>query len=63
LVTLIHGIGQFLGTTSGGYLKNLTGSFQLPLIVSLTGFLLCLLLTAINKKGEKIFPPFFRITQ
>src|SRR4030043_323292 len=63
LVTLIHGIGQFLGTFSGGYLKNLTGSFQLPLIVSLTGFLLCLLLTAINKKGEKIFPPFFRIIQ
>ncbi len=51
LVTLIHGIGQFLGTTSGGYLKDLTGSFQLTLIVSLTGFLLCLLLTAINKKG------------
>jgi len=30
LVTLIHGIGQFLGTISGGYLKDLTGSFQLP---------------------------------
>jgi MFS family permease len=51
LVTLIHGIGQFLGTISGGYLKDLTGSFQLTLIVSLTGFLLCLVLTAINKKG------------
>jgi MFS family permease len=50
-VTLIHGIGQFLGTTSGGYLKDLTGTFQLTLIVSLTGFLLCILLTAINKKG------------
>jgi len=51
LVTLIHGIGQFLGTISGGYLKDLTGSFQLTLIVSLAGFLLCVLLTAINKKG------------
>jgi len=51
LVTLIHGFGQFLGTISGGYLKDLTGSFQLTLIVSLTGFLLCILLTAINKKG------------
>ena len=51
LVTLIHGIGQFLGTTSGGYLKDLTGSFQLTLIVSLVGFLLCILLTAINKEG------------
>jgi MFS family permease len=51
LVTLIHGIGQFLGTISGGYLKDFTGSFQLALIVSLTGFLLCILLTAINKKG------------
>jgi predicted MFS family arabinose efflux permease len=51
LVTLIHGIGQFLGTISGGYLKDLTSSFQLTLIVSLTGFLLCTVLTAINKKG------------
>jgi MFS family permease len=50
LVTLIHGIGQFLGTISGGYLKDLTGSFQLTLTVSLSGFLLCILLTAIHKK-------------
>ncbi len=54
LVTLIHGIGQFLGTTSGGYLKDLTGSFQLTLTVSLAGFILCILLALINKKGEKI---------
>jgi MFS family permease len=51
LVTLIHGTGQFLGTISGGWLKDLTGSFQFTLIVSLTGFLLCLVLTVINKKG------------
>jgi MFS family permease len=55
LVTLVHGIGQFLGTISGGYFKDLTGSFQLTLLVSLTGFLLCLLLTAINKKGREVF--------
>jgi predicted MFS family arabinose efflux permease len=48
LVTLIHGIGQFLGTISGGWLKDLTSSFQLTLMVSLTGFLLCLVLTVIN---------------
>ena len=48
LVTLIHGTGQFLGTTSGGYLKDFTGTFQLTLIASLTGFLLCILLTAIT---------------
>jgi len=54
-VTLVHGIGQFLGTISGGYFKDLTGSFQLTLLVSLTGFLLCLLLTAINKKGREVF--------
>ncbi len=54
LVTLIHGIGQFLGTISGGYLKDLTGSFQLTLTVSLFGFFICILLTLINKKGEKI---------
>jgi MFS family permease len=51
LVTLIHGIGQFLGTILGGYLKDLTGSFQWTLIVSLIGFLLCLLVTAVKKKG------------
>ena len=54
LVTLIHGIGQFLGTISGGYLKDLTGSFQWTLMVSLIGFLLCILLTTIiNKKGVR----------
>jgi len=51
LVTLIHGMGQLLGTTSGGYLKNLTGSFQLTLTVSLIGFFLCILLMLMNKKG------------
>jgi MFS family permease len=50
LVTLIHGTGQFLGTTLGGYLKDLTGSFQLTLLSSLIGFLLCFILTLINKK-------------
>jgi len=59
LVTLIHGIGQFLGTISGGYLKDLSGSFQLTLTVSLTGFLLCILLTAINKKGREFDSPSF----
>ncbi|MEW6377720.1 MAG: MFS transporter [Thermodesulfobacteriota bacterium] len=59
LVTLIHGIGQFLGTTFGGYLKDLTGSFQLTLMTSLIGFLLCFILTAITPhptplpQGEK----------
>jgi MFS family permease len=51
LVTLIHGIGQFLGTTLGGYFKDLTGSFQLTLISSLVGFLLCVILTAFSKKN------------
>jgi len=50
-VTLIHGIGQFLGTILGGYLRDLTGSFQLTLFVSLVGFVLCLGLTLLNKKG------------
>jgi MFS family permease len=52
LVTLIHGTGQFLGTTSGGYLKDLAGTFQLPLFVSLAGFVFCVILTALTKKGE-----------
>lgn len=53
LVTLIHGIGQFLGTISGGYLKDLTSSFQLTLLVSFVGFTLCFILTALSKKGRK----------
>ena len=58
-VTLIHGIGQFIGTTSGGYLKDLTHSFQWTLTASLIGFLLCFILIAFGKrkKGEKKFPP------
>jgi MFS family permease len=49
-VTLTHGIGQLLGTTWGGYLKDLTGSFQWNLICSLVGFLLCVGLAAFNKE-------------
>ena len=57
LVTLIHGIGQFLGTTLGGYFKDLTGSFQLTLISSLTGFLLCFTLTILNREGGGMLSP------
>jgi MFS family permease len=56
LVTLIHGIGQFLGTISGGYLRDLTGSFQFTLIVSLTGFLLCLVLAVISPRTLPLSP-------
>jgi MFS family permease len=47
-VTLVHGIGQFLGTIFGGYLRDLTGSFQLTLLFSLMGFVACVILTAIS---------------
>jgi predicted MFS family arabinose efflux permease len=59
LVTLVHGIGQFLGTTSGGYLKDMTGSFHLTLLSSLIGFVLCAVLIFLNKKrkGERTPPP------
>jgi MFS family permease len=50
-VTLIHGIGQFLGTILGGYLRDLSGSFHLTFMVSLAGFILCVILTALNRKG------------
>jgi MFS family permease len=56
LVTLIHGIGQFLGTTIGGYLKDLTGTFQLTFIVSLIGFLLCSILVILNEKKDEKNP-------
>jgi MFS family permease len=52
LVTLIHGIGQFLGTTLGGTLRDLTGSFLLTLLSSLVGFLLCFTLTAFSKRTK-----------
>jgi MFS family permease len=50
LITLIHGVGQFLGTTFGGYLKEATGSFQMSLIFSLAGFLCCLAMAVFSKK-------------
>ena len=50
LVTLIHGIGQFLGTTFGGYLRDATGSFRLSLIFSLAGFLCCLAMAVFSRK-------------
>lgn len=52
-VTLIHGIGQFFGTILGGYLRDLTGSFQLTLLVSLIGFVACVLLAGLNRRGER----------
>ena len=51
LITLVHGIGQFLGTTSGGYLKDVTGSFHLTLLSSLVGFVLCCILILLKRKG------------
>jgi MFS family permease len=53
LVTLIHGMGQLLGTTLGGYLKDLTGSFQLNLVSSLVGFLLCVCVAAFIKERRE----------
>ncbi|MDZ4165925.1 MAG: YbfB/YjiJ family MFS transporter [Smithellaceae bacterium] len=50
LITLVHGIGQLLGTTIGGYLKDYTGSFQLTFTASLLGFLLCLGMIFFSKK-------------
>jgi predicted MFS family arabinose efflux permease len=52
LVTLVHGIGQLLGTILGGWLKDLTGSFTLTLASSLAGFVLCLVLTALSRDGK-----------
>jgi MFS family permease len=52
MVTLVHGIGQLLGTTLGGWLKDLTGSFTLTLASSLAGFVLCLALIALSICGR-----------
>ncbi len=56
LATLIHGTGQFLGTISGGWLKDLMGTFQLSLSVSLVGFLFCVILTALTKRVRQLSP-------
>jgi MFS family permease len=56
LITLIHGLGQLFGTSSGGYLKDLTGSFSATLLVSLIGFLICFVLIA--AAGHKSDPAF-----
>lgn len=48
-LTLIHGIGQLLGTTLGGYLKDMTGSFRWTLLCSLAGFLLCCIYTGLAR--------------
>jgi len=53
LITLVHGIGQFLGTTSGGYLKDLTGSFHATLLCSLVGFVLCCVVILSSRKGRE----------
>ncbi len=50
LLTLIHGLGQLLGSILGGYLKDITGSFQLTLLISLMGFILCFLMASISRK-------------
>lgn len=50
LITLLHGFGQLLGTTLGGFLKDLSGSFQLTFLSSLAGFLACIVLTALSRR-------------
>ena len=52
-VTLIHGIGQLMGTTSGGYLKDVTHSFQWTFTASLAGFLLSCILIVLNKEKNR----------
>ncbi len=56
LATLIHGTGQFLGTISGGWLKDLMGTFQLSLFVSLVGFLFCVIVTVLTKRVRPLSP-------
>ena len=56
LVTLIHGVGQLLGTTLGGYLKDLTGTFHFTLLSALIGFLLCVVFILFNKEEAELSP-------
>ncbi len=40
--TLIHGVGQGVGSSLGGYLKDLTGHFQIIFILSLLALITCI---------------------
>jgi sugar phosphate permease len=40
--TLIHGIGQGIGSSLGGYLKDLTGRFQIIFILSFLALIACI---------------------
>jgi MFS family permease len=53
LITLVHGFGQLMGTTLGGFMKDLSGSFQLTFLSSLAGFLLCIALTALSRQRSE----------
>lgn len=57
-VTLFFGIGQVIGPTLGGYLRDATGTFTVPFIVatviSLAGFLGSLLLLKKPGSGVKV---------
>jgi MFS family permease len=52
ILTLVHGMGQLLGTVFGGYLRDWTGSFQWTFTSSLIGFLLCLAFAAAGSEKD-----------
>lgn len=41
--TLIHGIGQCIGSSLGGYLKDLTGHFQVIFVLSFFALIACII--------------------
>ncbi|MBN2324998.1 MAG: YbfB/YjiJ family MFS transporter [Spirochaetes bacterium] len=41
--TLLHGAGQVISTFIAGFLKDITGTYKIPLLISLGGLLLCVI--------------------
>jgi len=48
--TLIHGSGQVIGVYLAGFLKDLKGTYRVPLLLSFMGFLICCFLLLYLKK-------------
>jgi len=52
--TLLHGSGQVVGVYLAGFLKDLTGTFKVPILISFSGFIICCFLMIYLKKTKNL---------
>ena len=52
--TLLHSTGQIISTFIAGFLKDMTGTYRIPLGISLGGLLLCVVLFVQLKKRIRV---------